>query len=247
MTRLIFDADDTLWHCQRYFEEARQDYREVLLDEGLPEDAPISETLKTIDEQRVEEYGYAKNRFYESMILAYETLCEQYGLEPSETTKDQLESIGLSVYREPGLYDHTLDTLRRLKQTGARMMVLTGGEEEVQRPKFDSLQGYQNLFETIHVVNHKDEEEWERAARQLGGPEQTWAIGNSLRSDIHPALRVGLNAVHVPRGQWYYEQTDVERSGYHEADNLQEVLNVLDRHTSLAIPSSEPEQVEDNG
>lgn len=239
VTRIIFDADDTLWHCKRYYEQARTVYRQVLTEAGIPGDAPAIERLKEIDSERAEEHGYAKERFYQSMIIAYERLCEYYDVEESETVKDRLEEVGMSVFREPDLFDHTVDTLERLRQTEARMMVLTGGDEEVQRPKFDVLGSYQDAFEIIRTVNHKNESDWREAARLLGGPDHTWAIGNSLRSDVHPALRAGLRAIHLPQGKWYYERTDVERDDYHEAEDLNEALAVLDRETDLSIPPGE--------
>lgn len=238
IARVIFDADDTLWHCKRYYDQARTVYRQVLIEAGLPEEAPTIERLKAIDNKRAEQQGYAKERFYRSMIEAYEQLCDEYSVEPSATVKDRLEAVGMSVFRQPDLYDHTVDVLNRLQQTRASMMVLTGGDDDVQRPKFDVLGPYREAFEAIKVVRHKNEQTWLQTAKALGGPERTWAIGNSLRSDIHPALRAGLKAIHLPQGEWYYEQTDVQRDDYYEADNLDEALGILGRETGLNIPPS---------
>ena len=39
-------------------------------------------------------------------------------------------------------------------------------------------------------------------------PQNAWSIGNSLPSDINPALRIGMNAVWINANVWGYEKRE---------------------------------------
>ncbi|HEX5235753.1 MAG TPA: HAD hydrolase-like protein [Silvibacterium sp.] len=67
------------------------------------------------------------------------------------------------------------------------------------------------LFASIFIVEHKDRTSFERVCTDLSlDLNFTWSIGDSLRSDIKPALAAGLGAFWISQATWTYENADEE-------------------------------------
>ena len=93
-----------------------------------------------------------------------------------------------------------IDALRRLRDTGARMALLTNGSSESQRGKIDK-HGLEEFFDYIQIegefgIGKPDERSFRNALDALGvGPHEAWMIGDNLDFDIHAAQQVGVYAV----------------------------------------------------
>ncbi len=206
---LILDADDTLWETNVFYEEAIDAFVERMEREGFtPEEA--REVFSQVEHERVPETGYSPWEFARSMAVAYRRLCERHGLEPRPEVAEEAEAIGRRVVRYPiRLRDGVAEALPELRRR-CRLLVLTKGDPEVQRDKIRR-SGLAPYFDAVHVVPEKDPEVLRDLVQRYGlDPRQTWVVGDSPRSDINPALEVGLGAVHFPHEcPWAFEEVPI--------------------------------------
>ena len=95
-----------------------------------------------------------------------------------------------------------IDTLRRLRETGIRLGLVTNGAADMQRGKIDRF-GLGGFFEHIQVeeelgVGKPDEKAFRHALDALGmGAAEAWMVGDHLDFDIRGAQQIGIYAVWV--------------------------------------------------
>jgi putative hydrolase of the HAD superfamily len=78
------------------------------------------------------------------------------------------------------------------------LVLLTKGDFDEQRLKIEA-SGLEPWFQKSIVVPEKDPDTYRKVLEELAfDVHRTWMIGNSPRSDVNPALEVGMNAVLVP-------------------------------------------------
>lgn len=206
---LILDADDTLWENNVFYEEATDAFAERMAREGFdPQRA--RETLARIEHERVPIYGYAPQEFARSLILTYQRLCQEDGRIPRPEVEVEVEAIGQRVVEYPIiLLDGVAETVAVLTRY-CRLFLLTKGDPQVQRSKVER-SGLAHHFEAIHIVPEKGPETLrDLLARHNLDPCRTWMVGNSPRSDVNPALAVGIGAIHIPYHRpWSFEEVPI--------------------------------------
>ena len=101
--------------------------------------------------------------------------------------------------------DQALETL----QDRYRLILITKGDIFDQERKL-AASGLADYFATVEIVADKTAASYQRIfARHTEGAEHTVMVGNSLRSDILPALEAGAYAVYVPHDlTWSYEHAE---------------------------------------
>lgn len=202
---LAFDADDTLWDCQSYFEKVEQEYCELLSDYAKPRE--ISAALFETETANMPELGYGSKAFTLSLIENAVKISN--GRVGGDTVKAIVE-LGCSLLRLPATplegVAQTLETLRNRRRY--RMAVFTKGELLDQENKLQR-SGLKRYFDVVSIVSDKTPESYRRLCHELDvAPSQLCMVGNSLKSDIAPALGVGASAVYVPfHVTWKHEQT----------------------------------------
>jgi len=92
--------------------------------------------------------------------------------------------------------------------------LLTKGAEAEQHAKI-AKSGLAERFRRIIVVPEKNAAVYEDLVRAEDlDPAYTWMIGNSVKSDINPALAAGLGAVFIPnQNTWELEQAELDGAG----------------------------------
>ncbi len=206
---LLIDADDTLWENNIYFEQAVDAFIDYLSHSTLTADQ-IRAVLDEIELANLSVNGYGSKGFAQNLRLCYEHLAER------DVSDDDLATI-LGFGEQILLQEIVLlpDVPETLTGLAARhqLVMFTKGNEEEQRLKIDR-SGLGGHFVEALVVAEKDEAAYREALKVLSWkPEQTWMIGNSPKSDINPALAVGLNAVFSPHDRtWRLEHQEL-RSG----------------------------------
>ncbi|MBW7455926.1 HAD family hydrolase [Paenibacillus sepulcri] len=219
--QLLFDLDDTLIHCNRYFYLVIDQFADFMSTwfrgYGIP-----SETIRSkqteIDIAGVHAVGFMSEHFPQSFIDTYRYFTEQTGRARSVIEEDQLWKLGRSVYElEVEPYPFMEETLDTLASNGHELHLYTGGEMLIQQRKIQQMQ-LQRYFDTrIYVRSHKNIDAMEGILSE-GGFERssTWMIGNSLRTDVIPALTSGIHAIHMKsESEWIYNVVgiDVEPKG----------------------------------
>ena len=183
---ICLDADDTLWHNMRHFnatEEALVAMLQPFADADIARD-----TLNACEGRNLKLYGYGAKGFTLSMI---ETAAELAGDQISKSMIEDILAAGRALLAHPvDLFDDVADTLDALAHRG-RLVLVTKGDLLHQESKL-AASGLGDLFSGIEIVSDKTENTFRRVFGQYGAaPHEAIMAGDSLRSDIRPALEAG--------------------------------------------------------
>ncbi len=204
---LLFDADDTLWENNIYFERAIAAFISYL-DHRVHTREEVREHLNTCERATIARHGYGLKSFRRSLIACFEQLSD----EPVTPEKHArivafTESIAeAQIELLPGVEP----TLRTLAQRH-RLLLVTKGDLNEQTDKLER-SGLSPFFSAVEVPPEKDGSMYRELADRHGCElSATWMIGNSPRSDINPALAAGMNAVFIPHDfTWALEHESVD-------------------------------------
>lgn len=205
ITTVAFDADDTLWHNERFF-RLTQDRFAGLLADYAPR-ADLEQRLLAAERRNLGQYGFGIKGFVLSMI---ETAIEVTAGRVPARVIGELIGAGQEMLGHPiELLPHAGDTVRALAGR-YRIVLITKGDLLDQERKL-AQSGLGEAFDAVEIVSHKTPEVYGAIfARHGGAPEQAMMIGNSLKSDVLPVLAIGGWAVHVPHAlTWALEQDAV--------------------------------------
>jgi putative hydrolase of the HAD superfamily len=175
----------------------------------------------------LELYGYGVKSFMLSMIETAMRVSEKnIPLEVIEKTI----SFGRELLQKPiELLDGVEDVLRQLNGK-YRLVMATKGDLPDQERKLKK-SGLEVHFHHIEIVSEKKEPDYRKLIRHLDiEPHQFLMVGNSLKSDILPVLKMGGHGFHVPyHTTWEHEKVEsrVEHPKFRQLENVREILNFL--------------------
>ncbi len=222
---IAFDADDTLWVNEPYFQEIEHKFC-ALLEDYLPHHSVTQELFKT-EMQNLALYGYGVKAFMLSMIeTALRVSNNTVGLSTIEKAiqygKDQLE-------KPIELLDGIEEVLQTLKNK-YRLVVATKGDLLDQERKLKK-SGLEHYFHHIEIMSDKQEKDYIKLIKHLDiKPEEFLMIGNSLKSDVIPVLAIGGHAVHVPyHTTWAHEKVEqtIEHERFSQVTSIRETIAYL--------------------
>lgn len=203
---LLIDADDTLWENAVYFEEAIAQFTDFLAHSEFSA-AEVRQVLDEIELASIRIHGYGSKNFARNLKTCFVRLAERHY---SEEDLLRVVAMGESIIERPiELIEGVEETLQYLSERH-HLTLFTKGHDEEQLFKFSRSQ-LGEFFHGVRVVKEKDAEAYCRMVEDEGmAPNQTWMIGNSPKSDIHPALEAGLRAVLIPHETtWALELTEL--------------------------------------
>jgi len=203
---LIFDADDTLWENNIFFEDAFDRFCEFLNHSKLTPDQ-IRTALDEIEVVNNKIHGYGAKNFARNLAQCYQHLCER-GIE--ETDVQRVMSFAEEILKAPmELMPGVEETLARLGEIH-ELTLFTKGHPEEQHSKIER-SGLRSYFDHCVVVKEKNAAAYRSLAEERGfDRNRTWMIGNSPKSDINPALKAGLRAVFIPHARtWSLEREEI--------------------------------------
>lgn len=199
-----FDADDTLWHNERFYRLTEARFAELLAD--FADAGHLTERLLQAEKRNLGKYGFGIKGFTLSMI---ETAVEVTdGRVPAATIRDILDAG-----RE--MLDHPVETLPHAKEAlealsgRHRLVLITKGDLFDQERKL-AASGLGDYFDAVEIVSGKSRGTYQRIFATHGdGPDHAMMIGNSLKSDVIPAIEAGAWGVFVPHDlTWSHEHAD---------------------------------------
>lgn len=225
ITTIAFDADDTLWINEPYFQEAEKEFC-MLLEDYLPQHSVSQELFKT-EMQNLHLYGYGVKGF---MLCMIETVSKVSGGTASMQLINRTIKIGQELLQKPiELLDGVTETLYALKGK-YRLVVATKGDLLDQERKLKN-SGLQEYFHHIEIMSDKKESDYRKLLKHLDcQPEHFLMLGNSIKSDILPVLEIGGFAAHIPyHVTWSHEQHEhhLEHEKFMELKSIDEVLKYL--------------------
>jgi putative hydrolase of the HAD superfamily len=222
---IAFDADDTLWHNEPYFDEAQDKFCELF--GGY---ASKQELLRLILNHQITNlplYGFGIKAFTLSMI---ESALELTNHSISGQNIEKVLQIGKDLLQKPvELLPNVISVLEELKGT-YKLIVATKGDLKDQHRKLHE-SGIGAYFHHIEVMSDKTELDYEKMLGRLDCQATDFLmIGNSLKSDVLPVLNIGGHAIHIPyHTTWEYEQIDfeVEHENFRAFEKITDVLQLL--------------------
>ena len=188
-----FDADDTLWHNERYFADTQRAFHDLLARFAEPH--ATEESLLAAERRNLALFGYGVKGFLLSMI---ETAIEiSDGAIPAHEIHHIIELGKALLARPVELMPYAAEVVRHLA-ADRRLVLITKGDLFHQETKI-AASGLAESFWQIEIVAEKDASTFTRIFDRHGIEPATFAmVGNSLRSDILPVLDLGGRGVHVP-------------------------------------------------
>jgi putative hydrolase of the HAD superfamily len=219
---IAFDADDTLWVNEPYFQEIERKFC-VLLEDYLPQHTTARELLKT-EIENLALYGYGIKGFMLSMIETAMSVSQNtIGLDVIE----KIIGYGKELLARPiELLEGVEEVLHDLKGR-YRLVVATKGDLLDQERKLKN-SGIEHYFHHIEIMSDKKESDYQKLIRHLDvQPAEFLMIGNSLKSDILPVLNLGGHGLHIPyHTTWAHEHIDhtIEHENFKQVEHIKEVL-----------------------
>ena len=222
---IAFDADDTLWHNEPYFDEAQERFCVLFQDY-----ASSQEILGLILNHQVKNlplYGFGIKAFTLSMI---ESALELTNHKISWKGIEQILAIGKDLLQKPvELLPNVTEVLEQLKESHKLIVATKGDLKDQHRKLHDS--GIGHYFHHIEVLSDKAELDYEKMLIRLDcKAEDFLMIGNSLKSDVLPILNIGGHAIHIPyHTTWEYEKIDFEikHENFKSFASIEEILTIV--------------------
>jgi putative hydrolase of the HAD superfamily len=205
---ICLDADDTLWRHESFFQDTARRYHALLAPFGEAE--RIEARLFETEDRNLHLYGYGVKGFTLSML---ETALEIAGEAlPAATVKDIL-ALGRELMRHPiEPLPGVSETLPQLSAQ-SRLVLVTKGDLFHQESKL-AASGLGDHFSGVEIVSEKTPETYARVFARYGAAAvNAVMVGNSLRSDVWPALAAGAFAVHIPHEyEWARERAETPQN-----------------------------------
>ncbi len=223
---VIFDLDDTLIYTHKVFVEITERFMDAMEMMGIA-DENMFYTLDGYDKEHIEDAGaYVEWAFPKALRRTYEFYANKHFLDIEDEIGDAVEALG---YEYKAVDYETVDgiktVLNGVADLGHKLVLVSQGEVDEQKRKIMAA-GIQDFFEELIVAPMKSAALYEDIIyRYDETPETTWIVGNSLKTEIKPALEIGANCIlaNITKS-WDFEDANVDG----EYPVITELIQVLD-------------------
>ncbi len=222
---IAFDADDTLWINEPYFQETEHKFC-ALLEDFLPHHTVSQELFRT-EMNNLSLYGYGVKGF---MLCMIETISKVTDNKAKIELVNRTIELGKELLRKPiELIDGVEEVLKQLNGDYRLVMATKGDLLDQERKLINS--GLEKHFHHIEIMSNKRTEDYQKLFKHLDcQPEHFLMVGNSIKSDVLPVLELGGFAIHVPyHTTWAHEQVTqkVDQPGFVQVNKITEILSYL--------------------
>ncbi|MBW8324373.1 MAG: HAD family hydrolase [Prolixibacteraceae bacterium] len=220
-----FDADDTLWVNEPYFQEVEKQF--CLILKPYQDEAETSKELFRTEMQNLEIYGYGAKGFILAMIETAIRITEGK-ITPNEISR--IIAIGKTLLNMPiQLLDGIEDVLQKLK--GKYQLILATKGDLLDQERKLQKSGLTGYFHHIEIMSDKHENNYKKLLSHLDiQPHEFLMVGNSVKSDILPVIKIGARAIHVPFEVTWQHENHHEPTGNDDfitVSEISEILNLL--------------------
>jgi putative hydrolase of the HAD superfamily len=227
----IFDLDDTLVDTSHVYWLSRTAFLDCVSQAGFDRELALA-SFEDIDSKNIVEHGYLPERYERSMLDTYRLLCERQARDLDAKVLAAIRLAG-SIVREqvPSLIPAAIELVEGARALGYFVVLLTRGVRDVQQRKLH-MHNLAAHFEMVEIVAKKDAKTLKRVMDEIGvsGP-SCWVIGDSIKSDINPAIEAGANGIlylYTHHAYYWRQEYGVEPLGqFYLAHDLPEVLRIL--------------------
>ena len=229
---IAFDADDTLWDCQSHFERVEEHLYSLIASYC---ENPKLELFNT-ESGNMADLGYGCKAFTISIL---ETAMRVAGNDLSVSTlsdllKDCKQLLHLPATPLPEVEETLIELRERcdsLQRTvdSYKLVVFTKGELQDQENKLKR-SGLLKYFDDVEITSDKSQAEFlALCEHQQIHPSELLMVGNSLKSDIAPALAIGASAIYIPfHVTWQLEHVeDFDHEQMVKVEHFSEILDYV--------------------
>lgn len=219
------DADDTLWHHEQFYQLTQTRFLELL--DGHADADHLAERLLAAEKRNLETYGYGIKGFTLSMV---ETALE--------VTNNNLPGDVIKHILDAGrdLLAHPMETLPGVEDTleklagDYKLVLITKGDLFDQERKL-AASGLGEMFSDVQIVSEKTAHIYGRIFDTQGRDRGSCVmVGNSVKSDVLPAIEAGGWAIHVPHEHsWVLEHAEIPEDlrRFRHAETFVEIPGIL--------------------
>ena len=226
---IAFDADDTLWHNERLYDQTQAGLAALLAGYGVSVEA-LNERLYQTESRNIRVFGYGIKSFALSMI---ETALALTGGDLSGQHVQAIIELARAQINAPiELLEHVHESVPWLASR-YRLLLITKGDLLDQETKL-ARSGLGEYFRDIEVVSDKTPQRYAALFRNHAlDPAHVLMVGDSLRSDILPALELGACAVYIPYPTvWQHEAAAAPAPGtprFYQLEHLDQLPGLLEQ------------------
>ena len=219
---IAFDADDTLWENENFFRESEQVYYSLMKEYASVE--LLEKSLFKTEIGHLSLYGYGIKSFILSMI---ESALEISNHQVSPEIISQIIALGKKMLQHPvRLLANVEETLQYFKSKHIKLILATKGDLIDQERKLRE-SGLAHYFDQIEIMSDKKDADYLRFLKELNiKPSNFIMIGNSLKSDVMPVIKIGGKAIHIPyHTTWVHEEA---QNISFDADRFMEIESLIE-------------------
>ena len=218
---VIFDADNTLWDIEHLYDDARNELIEYISKQGHSS-VEVEEYQRRRDKQLITTYGYSACRFdrsFEDTVIKFAGHDDKCII--------HCRKLALDVFERPATLTPGLEELLPLLKKNFKVGIITAGEKWVQERR---LRHFHLLAEIdqVKVVEQKNSDVFLQFSIENSiSVEESWVVGDSLKSDIIPAKQAGFKTIHYDNHNWKdHEHVEGVISDY-KVNNLTDIIKIL--------------------
>ena len=221
------DGDDTLWQNETRFQLTQTALRD-LLRRHVP-DADVDTHLAEVEMRNLRIYGYGVKAFTLSMI---ETAIQVTDRRIPAADLEVILGWGQKMLSAPTELLEGVETALKDLSLRYELLLITMGDLFDQESKL-ARSGLADMFKGVEILSEKNVDAYRSLLRRRHiEPAEFVMVGNSLRSDIAPAIALGARAVHIPYPlTWHHEQVPddaMPKDGWHRLENISGLGELLD-------------------
>ena len=220
---IAFDADDTLWVNETYFRDAEKKFAKILSKYETVN--KIEQELFKVEMKNLELYGYGIKGFMLSLI---ECALELSNYSISQHEIEKILILGKEMLTKPiELLDGVEEVLEKLHKK-YKLIVATKGDLLDQERKLEK-SGLLKYFHHIEVMSEKKEVDYRKLIKHLDiNSNELLMVGNSLKSDVLPLIKIGASAIHIPfHLTWSHEEVSLEETKNSNFQTLSQLKDIL--------------------
>jgi len=228
---VLVDFDDTIVETAPRFQNARATLFRLLMEAGFPEEACDRVHHHEVDPVMLQKHGLGPGRLAHSFPETYRRLCDATGRSPDPALVEEVTRLARTVVGTPPLIEGSLRALARIADHFPTIVYTQSGEPDYQlRCVRDA--GVCDILgvERVCVADVKTAARMREVldAHDVKRADAAWMIGNSIRSDINPALEVGANAILIEIDDpWHHDEVEPVGNGYPVVRSLAEAAELL--------------------
>lgn len=238
---IFIDMDDTLIVNEVLYDTARAMLYGYLSGYGVMHNE-LEETIDRIDAELYKEHGYSRQRYPATYEAVLRHFIPDADAEMVTTVRGFAEKVFQTVApAKPGVAE-ALEIL----QSRYPVYVVTAGDMEVQKFRLANLP-FKDAIRQAFIVEMKSPDVFKQIARKLKiKPENIVMIGDSVKSDVQPAVAAGMRGVVIDAktsGSYHPMHAGVDSSlpeGGYRFSSLLELARHIERTGDLSCPAVKP-------